>query len=139
MPTDGTARFDGVVALRVGPDSDRTRLVGDASITVDFGAGNIDGRLDRFFGVDGSRDLAEYRGGITVQNGIIGSDRPNTWQAEYAGTLRGNDQRIVTDGTIGGNFQGTPVRLLEGQSDRDDLATMNGRDYPIRLDLLGER
>ncbi|WP_089990326.1 hypothetical protein [Cognatiyoonia koreensis] len=139
MPTQGQARFDGAAAVRFGPDNARTRLAGDVSLTVDYATGGIDGQIDRLFGVDGSNDLAEYRGQLRVGDGRIGVDRPNDWSAGYSGTLRGNGDRIVSGGTIRGDFQGTPVRTMEGRSDGSDTALVNGVEMPFRVDIVAEQ
>lgn len=135
MPATGAITMTGVASLRVGEPGARTALVGDAVLTFDFDSGGVDGRLDRFFGVNANRDLAEYRGAVVLANGAIGVDRPNDWRAGYAGSLRGNSDDITLNGAVTGDFRATPVQAATGREQDGDLAVLNDRQLPVRLDI----
>lgn len=138
IPASGTATYNGVAALRVGEPGNRTQLAGDAQIDFDFQQGTVAGRLDRFFGVDNTRDLAEYRGSLVLSAGEIGMTRPNAWQADYAGTINGNGDRIVLDGQIIGDFVGTPIRAATASEADGDSAQMNGNRESVSLEIVAE-
>ena len=114
MPTSGVATFDGLGTVAVDPDSaDAIAVVGDAAMTVDFGARTLRGRIDGLRGLQGDR-IADVRevpvdGAITIGGrSAIGQGAPNDASVRYRGDMTFADGRTLdVRGRLDGKFRGT--------------------------------
>ena len=114
MPDTGTASFTGAMTVRLETDPGVTTLAGDAVINMDFGLNTVEGTAENFFGTDPDGVLQDYAGTVTFDEGSIGAELPNDWQAGYTGVLTAAAQTIVLDGTVDGSFLGDPIAAIAG-------------------------
>lgn len=165
MPTRGTASFAGSAALIIDPieerDDDDIVVIGDASLTANFGRGSMTGTIDNMQGItnltETDGDMVDVNGVINIGNdlSIIGddfddnlTDNPNDWLADYNGLLTIEGDRYEVEGILEGQFVGTRANPASGQSvvrgiigfDEDGYATVNGQmeEVPAYLEVFGE-
>ncbi|MFQ1700572.1 hypothetical protein ACJ5NV_08250 [Loktanella agnita] len=137
MPDVGSATFDGFVIMQVEPTGSILGLVGDATVTVGFGAAAISGRMDNFFGRETGGDIANYSGTISIDGGTIGVAQANAVTLDYGGVLSGPGDTLVVGGTMDGAFLGNPIGALSAV-DPEVGATRNGAPTDGTLVLIGE-
>ncbi|SEV94747.1 hypothetical protein SAMN04488515_0357 [Cognatiyoonia koreensis] len=119
----GTATFEGTTAMVFVTGAGTRTLVGDADISADFDRQIVSGRLHSFAGLESGVD---YNGSFSLSNGEIGGTRPNTFSADFGGSLTGGGvNQIVANGSIDGVFKGTPVRGLTATG-QTDFVNFNG-------------
>lgn len=142
--TTGSANFTGNALIVAGSEYDRTVLVGDANVRVNFDNQNaINGSITNVGGVaganeyiSGSGSIDQYSGSVNLNNGTIGSG--NQFSVDYTGTLRGNGDTINMDGTMYGNFFGNPnIRALDARG--LDPALVNGYYEYVGVRVVAER
>ena len=142
--TTGSASFTGYSGIIAGSEFNRTVLVGDAQLTVNFtGSGSVNGSITNLSGlagvndyVTGSGTLDDYSGKITISDGSVGSG--NALDASYNGTLRGNGDTLALSGTMYGQFKGNPsIRAVELGA--YDYATLNGDLTTAFIAVTAER
>lgn len=116
--------FEGMAVLIVDPTvvndvlrAAEASLLGDVSFDFNLVTGQASGSATNFYGSDGlsgTANIDEYSGSLTLDNGTIGVGAHNAITLDYGGTLSGNDQVIVADGTASGLVLGNPnVRAVE--------------------------
>ena len=131
IPDAGTATYRGEARLGAGTDAAGVVLIGDASITVDFSDGDVTGRLSSFGGFDRSEEYSDYSGALTFEGGQIGVDKPNDVQATIEGTLVGEDHSLDVDAAFRGDFRGTPIRGILGNTQGSaSTFTLDGNTVP---------
>ena len=141
MPTTGSAVYTGFAEVTVPPATgdlaNGLMLLGDLSLTADFGAETIQGEITDIQGRMGGANGAEFDaegiiavggagGGSQIGNAYAdppGSLLPNSWLAAYFGTLQTPMGEMLVYGQVNGQFEGTlvspppgvsPVRALAG-------------------------
>jgi hypothetical protein len=120
LPVDGTAQFAGFATLRV-EGVQPVVLFGDARLDVDFGATEVSGGMNGFFGTVPGAGVQDFGGEITVTGGQVARDLRLT----YAGTLSGGGQQLALSGTMAGAFLGDPVMAVSA-ADLDPVVVQNG-------------
>lgn len=163
MPTTGSATFHGAGRLVIDPDpnqtSDDIRLVGDSTLTADFGKGRVTGSLTNLSGVTDVSTVdatpLQAHGEISLGDGLSGigndrdgqiTDRANEWYADYGGQLTFQGETILLGGIIVGDFRGNRTDPIDGQTavkgmvgyDRDGTATLNGQPVSVTLVVSGK-
>jgi hypothetical protein len=118
--TDGTAQFAGFATLRV-EGVQPVVLFGDARLDVDFGATEVSGGMNGFFGTVPGAGVQDFGGELTVTGGQVARDLRLT----YAGTLSGGGQQLALSGTMAGAFLGDPVMAVSA-ADLDPVVVQNG-------------
>ncbi|MDG1376526.1 MAG: hypothetical protein P8P56_05815 [Yoonia sp.] len=117
----GRATFSGAGALIVNPTIINGQiafaeaiLLGDADVAVNFKTDTLSGIVTNMYGIDGNENVDTYSGTITISNGIIGAGGANNIDADFSGTVRGNNDVISVRGEMEGDFYGNPsVRALD--------------------------
>lgn len=142
--TTGSASFSGGAAIIAGTETNATILIGDADVNVNFnGATDVSGSITNVAGLGGanlyiedSGSLGSYSGNIALSNGFVG---PNNYLAvDYAGTLNGNGDRLVLNGTMDGYFLGNPeIRALQIYD--SGYGTLNGATSETVVGVIAER
>lgn len=157
MPTTGSARFDGGANVVITPSngSSAINILGDATLTAQFGQGRVTGAVTRMRGASGTTQsnakLFDVGGRIQIgsDESQIGAGngltRPNDWRADFRGNLttpeRG-DWRV--DGVLEGQFRGTdpgatnPIRGIDGRA-VSGTAIRNGSTNTLSLDITAQR
>ncbi|MFN3663629.1 hypothetical protein [Yoonia sp.] len=107
LPTQGAAAFSGFATLRV-EGAQPLILSGDARLDVDFGAGQVSGGMDRFFGTGPGGGVADYDGTISITGGQVQHDL----RLHYAGALTGAGQQLALSGDLEGRFLADPLRAV---------------------------
>lgn len=125
MPDSGTARFDGYMSVGLDTGPDRTELLGQTTITADFGASTMQGDVTNFVGTDNVGFPRAYDGQVDLTNGDIAVTRPNDYTLDYAGSLDGGTGIIDLSGTLTGSFKADPIRGIVGD-DAAPKATIDG-------------
>ncbi|MBB5722205.1 hypothetical protein FHS72_001829 [Loktanella ponticola] len=165
MPTSGSASFDGGASIFIDPvfetDPDDIALIGDVTLTANFGAGTMTGAITNLAGLTdislNSADVLAVSGEVAIGDSlsIIGDDeddnltyRPNDWLADYTGDLTIDGDSYVVEGFLNGQFLGTRVNPTGGQSvvkavvgfDSDGFATVNGgvEEVDTYVEIFGE-
>jgi hypothetical protein len=140
------AAFDDAVTVDLIEDLDpnaepRLLLLGNATLSADFGARTISGEATEFFGREAG-SFAQYDGTVVFRDGEIGVDgalpgsRPNDIRFGYSGTLTGAGNEVVLDGDALGKFKGTPIRgLIALDVDTNEL---NGAPTPSVFGVIAE-
>lgn len=163
MPTSGSGTFSGGASLLLDPDpaalGDGMLLIGDATLTADFGSSSITGDVS---GIEGVRGTSPERVeafaiadtiAIGGRSSFIGDDpasgtteAPNAWGADYEGTLSTPLGTLVLDGQLAGRFLGTrinnpntdfPIKAIEG-TNPEETALIDGSVFPIEFDIAAE-
>lgn len=132
LPTTGTVDFEGFATIRVENPGDPMVLYGDADVSVGFGDNSVAGTMDSFFGTDDAGAIADYTGAIT-----IGGASTDGLTMDYSGTLANSAGELTLDGTMGGQFMGTPVSALSA-SDLEAGVTYMGVPYDATIVLIAE-
>lgn len=158
MPTTGAGNFRGVAELTVDRTSkihpDGLNMIGDATMTADFGAGRVTGTVDNFQGVEVGKNkpVVAYAvdGKVAVggKASEIGAAGPNRFTTDYAGTLaiKGTGDVDVA-GRLDGQFVGTRAtavgtpRVVKGLTavDGDLVATQGTRRNTGSLAIYAEQ
>lgn len=142
--TTGRASFSGGAAIIAGSEFNATILIGDANVDVNFNGGtdvsgsitNVGGLANANTYISGSGDLGSYSGTVALSNGSVGGG--NTVSVDYAGTLVGNGDRLVLDGTMDGVFLGNPqIRAIDVLD--SGVATLNGSRVNVAVEVVAER
>lgn len=129
IPETGSATYTGEASLGLGTPSQGVVLIGDASITVDYGASEVSGELGNFGGYDNDKNYSDYGGVLTLDNGVLGNGSPNDVQAQINGTLTGNVYTIGVDALFEGHLKGTPIRGVLGDSTTSESTfELNGNE-----------
>lgn len=112
MPAVGTATYAGFITGTFDPAPGSTDdILGDATLTADFGAGTVAGNMTNFTSSNG----VAMSGSLALTNGVIGT---NTFTSTVGGTLGyGTDTVTIASTTAGGIFLGSSAQgLLAGVS-----------------------
>ncbi len=133
MPVGGTALFSGAATIRVELQSDPLVLYGDAAINVDFGAGQVSGTLQNFFGGTAQDRVADYAGEII----IVGDVPEQNMALSYVGSLSTAGVALGFDGTLAAAFLGGPVTAIAA-SDLSALVTHNQSTQNATVIVVGE-
>lgn len=144
FPTTGTATFSGTYRSVLDASGSPTTIYGLADLTADFAGSSLSGDVDTFVGERSTGARGFYAGTVTLLNGVIGKDpavagsRPNDLRFDYAGTLTGNGQTIVLNGSNDmGKFLRTPITGLEATG--TSTATVNGITVTDNMELYADR
>lgn len=144
FPTTGTATFSGTYRSVLDAAGTPTTLYGLADLTADFAGATVSGDVDTFVGELSSGARGFYSGTVTLSNGAIGKDaavagsRPNDLRFDYGGTLTGNGQTIVLNGSTDmGKFLRTPITGIEATG--TSTATVNGLSVTDNMELYADR
>ena len=133
MPLGGTALFSGAATIRVELQSNPLVLYGDAAIDVDFGAGQVSGTLQNFFGGTAQDRVADYAGAIAVAGGVP----EQNMALAYVGSLSTAGVALGFDGTLAAVFLGGPVAAIAA-SDLSAVVTHNGSAQNATVIVVGE-
>ncbi len=129
VPDTGTSTYRGEASLGVGTRENGVVLLGDAALTVDFGANTVDGVLDNFSGFDTDEDFSDYNGSLILEDGVLGVDRPNDLESQIVGTLSGDGNTITVDAFWEGDLRGTPIGGILGNTiANDSVFTLGGSE-----------
>jgi hypothetical protein len=138
MPDTGQVTYNGASGVIVETPTSITLLAGDARVVADFATNTLSGNMSNFIGVTGpntddpSEEVLDsataYTGELSVTNGVIGSIVASGVAADFGGTLTGQGNVIVIDGTMIGQFFGNPnpVGLLMNSNEATTTTTLNG-------------
>ncbi|NNF25114.1 MAG: hypothetical protein HKN63_09975 [Rhodobacteraceae bacterium] len=137
IPSTGTASFTGYAGVIVGSGAEPLALLGDASIDIDWDDDTVTGTLDDFFGVEGGAE-GDYTGSVAIVNGDFLGNQPNAFTFDYAGTLGGQGNTIVLDGSGEGILKGTPIAGLFAASNAGETDLLNGVETDVLLAIAAE-
>lgn len=127
VPDTGSRTYTGEASLGAGTEDAGIVLVGDASITIDFGNQTVAGQLENFGGFDNEENYSDYSGALILQSGILGSTNPNDVDGQLTGTLRGEIYVVDVDALWEGHLKGTPIRgVLGDTTTTESTFTLNG-------------
>lgn len=112
LPTSGSATYDGFVGVEI---ENAFGVAGELEITANFaGGGNLSGRV---FNVVGENGFA-YGGELDLDNSTLDrgadTDFEYTFQMDMTGTLDGEDEAVVVDAMLLGDFTGPGHEFIEG-------------------------
>lgn len=116
IPDENSETYQGEASLAAGTSASGVYLIGDAVLVVDFEADTVEGTLSSFGGFDRAESYADYSGTLVFVDGEIGVDRPNDLESEIVGTLRGGGYTIEVDAEWEGDFKGSPIRGVLGNT-----------------------
>lgn len=133
MPSSGRAIYDGYFHAELETTALTTRLLGLASVAVDFATDEMVGSATDFIGVDRTGAMSPYSGSVAMTGGNVGVTRPNDFSLPYSGSLDGNGETVVLSGTITGNFKGDPIRGILGTDAM--TGTIDGTPFAGEVDL----
>ncbi len=141
LPTSGSATFEGQAAIVVGnPAGPDLSLVGDATVTADFGDGAISGRATDFLGTDETGISAdEYDGTLNLSGGRIGAGGSSDVSGELSGTLASENHVVVIDAPVQGEFYGNPDIVGVALYGEGGIATVDGLFAPGSVGIVAER
>lgn len=151
VPTTGSATFRGTTFFgardTTGGDAGFV-LVGDTTATLNFAAPDdgVTGTLDNFRQLQRSDISSPVSGQITLRNGRIGDDRPNSLSIGYGGQLRVEGTDFQVSGRMEGRMRGTRTNPAEGQStvraisaaDLDTMVTGGDVSLQASITIIGE-
>ena len=123
VPTTGSARFGGYAFAEARTPDGRTRLIGDARLTLDFGRGTVRGQASDFFEAARS-NRASVSGAVRFGTrysriGAFGgapNAAPNTFATSTTGALTIDGRTYRIGGGVTGRLVGTRVRPSAGLS-----------------------
>lgn len=133
----GTAEFDGSATVVIFTGSETQTIVGDASIQADLLRSTITGGLTDFEGVENDVD---YDGSLTLTSGVIGGERPNTFESDVSGALTSDDGgNLIINGSVDGVFKGTPVQgLVANGTTNLTIINGSGTTSPSLISIVAE-
>lgn len=149
VPTTGSATFTGSAFVSGTNENNRREtyvLVGDASVTVDFGANAVSGEVTDFRQTETNAVSTNIGGRLTLDGGEVGSGAPNNLAFDYEGQVFPDDERIDLDGRLTGKLRGTRPDATGGQSvvkaidvaDDDPTMTRGGDAFNGRVSIVAE-
>jgi hypothetical protein len=145
IPASGSATFTGFANVTVTQPGGPLTLTGPATVAIDFGSRDLTGSATGFSGVEGTT-VSAYAGTIAFENGRIGRDetpptvqQPNDVRLDYAGTLTGDGNTVVLDGSASGKLKGSPIRGLNVTAPVGETVRLNGSSAPSTFTLVAEK
>ena len=138
MPSSGDATFEGYALLRMATAPAQTVLNGKSQVVVNFGTGDVSGKLYKFVGSDATGTFDAYSGKIKVTGGSIGAIVPNDLSMTYDGTLNGNGDELKMIGMAEGKFKASPIRGFI-VDDPARVMSVNGTNVVGSLYVIGEK
>lgn len=116
VPTSGSTTYTGEAQMGVGSPDLGVALIGDATVTINYGNGTVEGQLGNFSGFDTAENFSDYSGVLVLENGILGTERPNDVDSSITGTLTGESYTIDVDALWNADLKGTPIRGVLGRT-----------------------
>ncbi len=140
LPTSGSATYEGQAGIVLdNPVGLDLALVGDASVTADFGQGTISGEATDFLGTDETGlSMDDYDGSLSLSGGQIGVAGASDAMGQLSGTLTSDDHVVAIDTQVQGGFVGNPDVegiVLYGEG----AATVDGIFAPSFVGIVAER
>jgi hypothetical protein len=138
LPTSGSATFEGQAGIYLDTALDLS-LVGDATVTADFGQGTISGQATNFIGTEGGFTADEYDGTLNLSGGRIGTGGPSDASGILSGTLTGGGHVVTIDAQMQGGFVGNPDVAGLVLDSTGGTATVDGFLTPGGVGIVAER
>lgn len=107
VPTSGSSTFTGPAVLGIAQGNASYLLMGDSTLTVNFGKQAMSGQVKNIDGITGNGKTFDVGGQINYGSGrlnVLGD--PALFTTRYSGNLYTGSDSIVVNGTLFGNFQG---------------------------------
>ncbi|MCX7299728.1 MAG: hypothetical protein NTX73_04995 [Rhodobacterales bacterium] len=144
LPLNGTATYAGQAEILMDTPNRESNLVGDASLTADFAAGDVTGTMGGFYGsVDGG-EIGKVDGELVVSYGEIDASIVEEVYIELDGVLTtAADGIVVVDASLAGGFLGDPDVLDEPpaglllNSTGDSEFELSGSDVTGSMTIVG--
>ena len=142
VPSDGSAEFVGFTGIALSRAGDDLGLLGITEIKVDFSTRILTGSITDFFGDDGG-ELDGWTGTVAIRNGEVGFDFPrgdtvpNDLRFDYVGTLAGQGNTLMLDGSVAGKLKGTPIQGMTLVS-TGETELLNGAETPATVVVVAE-
>lgn len=109
LPSSGHLNLSGYATLRVEDPENPLVLYGDATLRVDYDAGQTSGQMDGFFGAGADAVIVDFEGVVGLAaSGALGQDD----SLDYQGVLTGAGSVLVLDGVLETQILGDPVSAI---------------------------
>lgn len=133
VPSGGDFVFQGSATVRVEDSVQPLVLIGDAVITLSFGAGSGIGQVTNVFGNNSAGTIVDYSGAINLETMAAGA----VMDFAYAGALTAIGETLLFDGVMQGTLLGNPVGAIAA-ADLEAVVDYNGRAADATFVLIGE-